>query len=60
VSARLIAATPIERLVGSVREDYYRFNGFVSDALALRAIALVHVPAALPAIDQALKLAGEK
>jgi hypothetical protein len=59
VSVRLIAAQPIERLVDSVREDYYRFTGFRTEALALREIAMVHLPAALPAIDRGLKRAEE-
>jgi hypothetical protein len=31
-----------------------------TDALALRAVAMMHVPAALPAIDLGLKLANEE
>ena len=38
----------------------YTFTGFVTDALGLRALALVHAPEALPAIEKALKRAREK
>ena len=55
VSARLIAAVEHER-----KRDAYRVSGFVTDGLALRGIALVHAPDALPAIDRALKRAREK
>ena len=54
VSARLIAATEPERKRGS-----YLFTGSVTDGLALRGVALVHAPDALPAIDRALKRARE-
>ena len=59
VLARLLAATEIERLVDSVREDYYGVTGFRTDGLALLAIAMVHLPAAVPAIELALKQVGE-
>jgi hypothetical protein len=59
VSARLIAAPQLERKGNGGREEYYLFTGFRTDGLALRAIALVHVPAAVPAIDLGLKLANE-
>ena len=36
------------------------FTGFVTDGLALKAVAIVHAPRALPAIDRALKRAREK
>jgi hypothetical protein len=55
VSARLIAAVEHER-----KRDAYLFSGYVTDGLALRGVALVHAPAALPAIDRALKRAREK
>ena len=54
VSARLIAAVEDER-----KRDAYVFSGFVTDGLALRGVALVHAPEALPAIDRALKRARE-
>ena len=37
----------------------YLFTGFLTDGLALRGIALVHAPDAVPAIDRALKRARE-
>ena len=55
VSARLIAAVEHER-----KRDAYLYSGFVTDGLALRGIALVHAPHALPAIERALKRAREK
>ena len=54
VSARLIAATEPER-----KRGIYLFTGYVTDGLALRGVALVHAPKALPAIDRALKRARE-
>jgi hypothetical protein len=54
VSARLIAATEPER-----KRGIYLFTGYVTDGLALRGVALVHAPEALPAIDRALKRARE-
>jgi hypothetical protein len=57
VSARLIAAVEDDRIS---RKGSYLFSGFVTDGLALRGIALVHAPSALPAIDRALKRAREK
>ena len=35
----------------------YLFTGRLTDGLSLRAVALVHAPDALPAIDRALKRA---
>ena len=59
VSARLIAvAEPEPERKG--KRGAYVFSGFVTDGLALRGIALVHAPDALPAIDRALKRAREK
>ena len=57
VSARLIAVAEPER---KGKRGGYLFTGFVTDGLALRGIALVHAPDALPAIDRALKRAREK
>src|SRR4029450_4392882 len=57
VSARLIAVAEPE---GKSKRGTYVFSGFVTDGLALRGIALVHAPEALPAIDRALKRAREK
>ena len=59
VSARLIAAVEHERKGKRGRENYHLFTGFPTDGLALRAVALVHAPAAVPAIDRGLKLANE-
>jgi hypothetical protein len=38
----------------------YVFIGFLTDGLALRALALVHAPDAVPAIEKALKRAREQ
>ena len=56
VSARLIAVAEFER---KGKRAACVFTGFVTDGLALRGIALVHAPDALPAIDRALKRARE-
>jgi DNA-binding IclR family transcriptional regulator len=55
VSARLIAAVEQERKRGT-----YLFTGFLTDGLALKAVAIVHAPKAVPAIERALKRAREK
>jgi hypothetical protein len=55
VSARLIAAVEQERKRGT-----YLFTGFRTDGLALRAVALIHAPKAVPAIERALKRARDK
>jgi hypothetical protein len=57
VSARLIAAVEHER---KGKRASYVFTGFLTDGLALRALALVHAPDAVPAIEKALKRAREK
>jgi hypothetical protein len=54
-SARLIAAVEQERKRGS-----YLFTGFVTDGLALLAVARVPAPGAVPAIERGLKRAREK
>jgi hypothetical protein len=54
VSARLIAAVEQERKRGT-----YLFTGFLTDGLALRAVALVHAPQAVAAIERGLKRARE-
>jgi hypothetical protein len=56
VAARLIAAVEHE---GKGKRGAYVFTGFVTDGLALRALALVHAPEAVPAIERALKQARE-
>jgi hypothetical protein len=53
VSRRLIAAVDGKR-------GHYLFTGFLTDGLALKAVAIVHAPKAVPAIDRALKRAREK
>jgi DNA-binding IclR family transcriptional regulator len=55
VSARLIAAVEQERKRGT-----YLFTGFLTDGLALKAVAIVHAPKAVPAIERALKRIREK
>ena len=55
----LVAAERIERKINQVKKDLYVFSGFRTDALGLRAVAMMHAPAALPAIDLGLKLANE-
>ena len=55
VSVRLIAAVEQER-----KKRSHLFTGFLTDGLALRAVALVHAPKAVPAIERALKRAREK
>jgi hypothetical protein len=54
VSARLIAVAEPE---GKGKRGGYLFTGFVTDGLALLAVALVHAPDAVPAIERALKQA---
>ena len=55
VSVRLIAVAP-ER---QGKRGLYLFTGFVTDGLALLAVARVHAPEAAPAIERALKRARE-
>jgi hypothetical protein len=57
VSARLIAVAEPER---KGKRSHYTFTGFLTDGLALRAVALVRAPEAVPAIERALKRAREK
>ena len=57
--------TPVSRrLIAAVEQDGKRgshlFTGFLTDGLALKAVAIVHAPKAVPAIDRALKRAREK
>ncbi|HET6367662.1 MAG TPA: hypothetical protein VFG27_10575 [Pseudomonadales bacterium] len=54
VAARLVAAVELERKSGT-----HVFTGFLTDGLALKAIAIVHAPKALPAVDRAFKRARE-
>ena len=57
VSARLIAVAEPER---TGKRGGYLFTGYVTDGLALKAVAIVHAPKAVPAIERALKRAREK
>jgi hypothetical protein len=57
VSARLIAVAEPE---GKGKRSAYLFTGFVTDGLALKAVAIVHAPKAVHAIERALKRAREK
>ena len=57
VAARLVAAVEDDRIG---RKGSYVFTGFVTDALGLRALALVHAPDAVPAIKRGLTRAREK
>jgi Holliday junction resolvasome RuvABC ATP-dependent DNA helicase subunit len=57
VAARLIAAVEDDRIS---RKGSHVFTGFVTDGLALRALALVHAPDAVPAIEKTLKRVREK
>ncbi len=52
VAARLVAAVEHER-----KRGIHLFTGLVTDGLGLRAVALVHTPKAVPAIDRGLKQA---
>jgi hypothetical protein len=45
---------------GKGKKSYYLVSGFVTDGLALSAIAIVHAPEALPEIERELKRAREK
>jgi hypothetical protein len=56
VAARLIAAVEDDRIG---RKGSYLFTGFVTDGLALLAVARVHAPGAVPVIERALKRARE-
>jgi hypothetical protein len=56
-AARLAAAVEHER---KGKKSYYLVSGFVTDGLALRAIALVHAPETLPAIERKLERARKK
>ena len=55
VAARLLRVIEPETSARKGKVGPYLFTGFVTDALGLRAIAVVHAPDALPAIDRALK-----
>ena len=56
VSARLAAVAEPER---KAKRGAYVFTGFVTDGLALLAVARVHASEAVPAIERALKRARE-
>ena len=59
VAARLLRVVEPETSARKGKVGPYLFTGFVTDALALRALALAHAPEALPAIERALKRARE-
>jgi hypothetical protein len=56
VSARLIGAVERDR---TGKRRAYSVTGFLTDGLALKAVAIVHAPKAVPAIERALKRARE-
>ena len=60
VGARLLRVSEPETNARTGTVGPYTFTGFVTDGLALRALAVVHAPDALPAIEQALKRAREE
>jgi DNA-binding IclR family transcriptional regulator len=55
VSARLIAAVEQERKRGT-----YLFTGLLTDGLAPKAVAIVHAPKAVRAVDRELERARKK
>ncbi len=59
VAARLLRVVEPETSARKGKRGPYLFTGFLTDALALRGIALVHAPDAVPEIDRALKRARE-
>ena len=59
VATRLLRVAEPETSARKGKVGPYLFTGFVTDALGLRAVAVVHAPDALPAIDRALKRARE-
>jgi len=59
VAARLLRVVEPETSARKGKVGPYLFTGFVTDALGLRALALVHAPDAVPAIEKALKRARE-
>jgi hypothetical protein len=59
VAARLLRVSEPETSARTGKVGPYVFTGFVTDGLALRLIALVHAPDAVPAIEKALKRARE-
>ena len=60
VAARLLRVVEPKTSARKGKVGPYPFTGFVTDALGLCALALVHAPEALPAIERALKRAREK
>ena len=59
IAARLLLIAEPETSVRKGKVGPYVFTGFVTDALGLRAIAVVHAPDAVPAIEKALKRVRE-
>jgi DUF971 family protein len=60
VAARLLRVVEPDTKARKGKVGPYVFTGFVTDGLALRALALVHTPDAVPAIEKALKRAREQ
>ena len=60
LASRLLRVVEPETNARKGKLGPYTFTGFVTDGLALRALALVHPPDAVPAIEKALKRAREK
>jgi DUF971 family protein len=60
VAARLLRVAEPDTKARKGKVGSYVFTGFVTDGLALRALALVHAPDAVPAIEKALKRAREQ
>lgn len=58
VMRRLIEAVEDDRI--GRRKGSYVFTGLLTDGLALRAVALMHAPEAVSAIEHALKRAPEE
>jgi hypothetical protein len=60
VAARLLRVVEPETSARKGKVGPYLFTGFVTDGLALLAVARVHAPDAVLAIEKALKRAREK
>jgi hypothetical protein len=59
VAARLLRVVEPETSARKGKMGPYVFTGFLTGGLGLRALALVHAPEALPAIERGLKRARE-
>ena len=60
MASRLLRVVEPETSARKGKLGSYTFTGFVTDGLALRALALVNAPDAVPAIERGLKRAREK